>query len=70
MYVPRGNKTNHNTIPFVGLKPLQSQVTLVDESIVIDRWRFVRTVSGVMTRLRYFTFKADKLQAVGGVVQV
>ena len=70
MYTPCVHETDHNTIPFVGLKPLQSEITFVIESIIIDRWWFVRTIGRIMARLWNFTFKADKLRAIGSVMYV
>ncbi len=68
MYVPWGNMTNHNIIPFVGLKPLQSDVMFIVEGIVINGWWLVGTIGGIMTGLWCFTFEADKLQAIRSMV--
>ena len=66
MYVPWGNITNHNTIPVVGLKPLQSSI----KSVIIDgRW-LIGTIGRIMARLWNFTFKANKLWTVESMVFV
>ncbi len=70
MYTPCAHETDHNTIPFIGLKPLQSEMMLIVERLIINGWWLVGAIGGIMAGLQNFTFVADKLQAIGSMMYV